>query len=231
MNKLVESADAAIADLKDGMTVMVGGFGLCGNPENLIAAVHRKGVRDLTVISNNCGTTDEGLGILLKARQIRKMVSSYVGENKEFERQYLSGELQVELIPQGTLAERCRAGAAGIGGFYTPTGVGTQVAEGKETRVIGGREYLLELPLRADFALVKAWKADAWGNLLFRRTARNFNQPMCGAARVTIAEVEQVVAVGEIDPDAVHSPSIYVKRLVLGKGYVKPIERRTVRRR
>jgi 3-oxoacid CoA-transferase subunit A len=231
MNKLVESADAAIADLQDGMTVMVGGFGLSGNPENLIAAVHRKGVRDLTVISNNCGTTDEGLGILLKAKQIRKMVSSYVGENKEFERQYLSGELQVELIPQGTLAERCRAGAAGIGGFYTPTGVGTQVAEGKETRVIGGREYLLELPLRADFALVKAWKADAWGNLVFRKTARNFNQPMCGAGRVTIAEVEEVVPVGAIEPDAVHAPSIYVKRLVHGKGYKKPIERRTVRPR
>jgi 3-oxoacid CoA-transferase subunit A len=231
MDKRVSSADAAIQDLPDGATIMVGGFGLCGNPENLIHALHRKAVKDLTVISNNCGTTDQGLGILLQARQIRKMVSSYVGENREFERQFLSGELQVELVPQGTLAERCRAGAAGIGGFYTATGVGTQVAEGKETRVIGGREYLLELPLRADFALVKAWKGDGWGNLVFRRTARNFNEPMCGAARVTVAEVEEVLPVGAIDPDAVHAPSIYVKRLVHGTGYVKPIERRTVRPR
>jgi 3-oxoacid CoA-transferase subunit A len=231
MNKLCASADEAIAELADGMTVMVGGFGLCGNPENLIAALHRKGVRDLTVISNNCGTTELGLGVLLRARQIRKMVSSYVGENKEFERQFLSGELQVELVPQGTLAERCRAGAAGIGGFYTATGVGTQVADGKETRVIDGREYLLELPLRADFALVKAWKADPWGNLVFRRTARNFNQPMCGAGRITVAEVEEIVPVGELDPDAIHVPSIYVKRLVHGKGYEKPIERRTIRPR
>ena len=231
MNKLVSSADEAIEDLKDGMTVMVGGFGLCGNPENLIRALHRKGAKDLTVISNNCGTTDQGLGILLQAKQIRKMVSSYVGENKEFERQFLSGELQVELVPQGTLAERIRAGAAGIGGFYTATGVGTQVAEGKETRVIGGREYLLELPLKADFALVKAWKADKWGNLVFRKTSRNFNAPMCGAATVTVVEVEQIVEVGELEPDSVHVPSIYVNRLVLGKDYVKPIERRTVRPR
>jgi 3-oxoacid CoA-transferase subunit A len=229
MNKLVSSVDEAIADLKDGMTVMVGGFGLCGNPENLIRALHRKGAKDLTVISNNCGTTDQGLGILLQAKQIRKMVSSYVGENKEFERQYLSGELQVELVPQGTLAERIRAGAAGIGGFYTATGVGTQVAEGKETRVIGGREFLLELPLEADFAFVKAWKADKWGNLVFRKTARNFNAPMCGAAAVTVVEVEEIVEVGELDPDAVHVPSIYVQRLVLGSEYAKPIERRTVR--
>jgi 3-oxoacid CoA-transferase subunit A len=231
MKKLVSSADDAIADLKDGMTVMVGGFGLCGNPENLIRALHRKGAKDLTVISNNCGTTDQGLGILLQAKQIRKMISSYVGENKEFERQFLSGELQVELVPQGTLAERVRAGAAGIGGFYTPTGVGTQVAEGKETRVIGGREFLLELPLKADFALVKAWKADEWGNLVFRKTARNFNAPMCGAATITVVEAEEIVEVGGIEPDAVHVPSIYVTRLVLGKDYVKPIERRTVRPR
>jgi 3-oxoacid CoA-transferase subunit A len=231
MNKLVESADAAIAGLEDGMTVMVGGFGLCGNPENLIAAVHRKGVKGLTVVSNNCGTTDKGLGVLLKARQIRKMVSSYVGENKEFERQFLSGELEVELVPQGTLAERIRAAAAGIAGFYTATGVGTQVADGKETRVLGGREVLLELPLRADFALVKAWKGDEWGNLVFRRTARNFNQPMCGAAPVTVAEVEDVLPVGGLDPDAIHVPSIYVKRLVRGVAYEKPIERRTVRPR
>jgi 3-oxoacid CoA-transferase subunit A len=231
MNKVIASADEAVAGVADGMTVMVGGFGLCGNPENLIEALHRKGVKDLTVVSNNCGTTDLGLGILLKARQIRKMVSSYVGENKEFERQFLSGELQVELVPQGTLAERCRAGAAGIGGFYTATGVGTQVAEGKETRVIDGREYLLELPLRADYALVKAWKADPWGNLVFRKTARNFNQPMCGAGRVTIAEVEEVVPVGGLPPDGIHVPGIYVKRVVQGKDYRKPIERRTLRPR
>jgi len=231
MNKLVESADAAIADLADGMTVMVGGFGLCGNPENLLTAVHRKGVKDLTVISNNCGTTDQGLGILLQSKQIRKMVASYVGENKEFERQFLSDELEVQLVPQGTLAERCRAAAAGIAGFYTPTGVGTLVAEGKETRVLGGREVLLELPFQADFALVKAWKADEWGNLVFRKTARNFNEAMCGAGRITVAEVEEVVKVGELDPDAIHVPSIYVKRLVLGRDYVKPIERRTTRPR
>src|SRR5215208_3208906 len=229
MKKLVDSADAAIADLQDGMTVMVGGFGLCGNPENLIAAVHRKGARDLTVISNNCGTTDLGLGILLQAKQLRKMVASYVGENKEFERQFLSGELQVDLVPQGTLAERCRAAAAGIGGFYTPTGVGTLVAEGKETRTIAGREYLLELPLRADFSFVKAWRADTWGNLLFRKTARNFNPVMCGAAKVTIVESEEIVPVGELSPDSIHVPSIYVQRLVQGKDYVKPIERRTIR--
>ncbi|ABS25712.1 CoA transferase subunit A [Anaeromyxobacter sp. Fw109-5] len=231
MNKLVESADAAVADIRDGATVMVGGFGLCGNPENLIAALHRKGVKDLTVISNNCGTTEQGLGILLKARQIRKMVSSYVGENKEFERQYLSGELEVELVPQGTLAERIRAGGAGIGGFYTATGVGTQVAEGKETRVIDGREYLLERPLVADFALVYAWKADTWGNLLYRKTTRQFGPMMATAARITIAEVEHVVQPGEIDPDVVHTPSIYVKRLVRGERYEKWIERRTVRPR
>jgi 3-oxoacid CoA-transferase subunit A len=231
MNKICETADAAIADITDGATLVVGGFGLCGNPENLIAAVHRKAVRQLTVVSNNCGTTDQGLGILLQAHQIRKMVSSYVGENKVFEQQYLSGELEVELVPQGTLAERCRAGAAGIGGFYTPTGVGTQVAEGKETRTFDEREYLLELPIRGDFALIKAWKADGLGNLVFRKTARNFNAPMAGAARITIAEVEEIVPVGALDPDAVHVPSIYVQRLVLGSDYRKPIERRTTRPR
>lgn len=231
MRKICESADAAVADITDGATLVVGGFGLCGNPENLIAAVHRKGIRQLTIVSNNCGTTDQGLGILLQAHQIRKMVSSYVGENKVFEQQYLSGELEVDLVPQGTLAERCRAGAAGIGGFYTPTGVGTQVAEGKETRTFGGREYLLELPVRGDFALIKAWKADELGNLVFRKTARNFNAPMAGAARVTIAEVEEIVPVGGLDPDAVHVPSIYVQRLVLGSDYRKPIERRTTRPR
>jgi 3-oxoacid CoA-transferase subunit A len=231
MNKLYPSADDAIRDIPDGATIMVGGFGLCGNPENLIAALNRKGVRNLTLISNNCGTTDLGLGVLLKARQIRKMVASYVGENKEFERQFLAGELEVELNPQGTLAERIRAGGAGIGGFYTASGVGTQVAQGKETRVIGGREYLLELPLKADFSLVKAWRADAWGNLVFRRTAQNFNPVMCGAAKVTIVEAEEIVPVGHLAPDAIHVPSIYVKRLVRGKDYAKPIERRTTRPR
>jgi 3-oxoacid CoA-transferase subunit A len=231
MNKLYPSADDAIRDIPDGATIMVGGFGLCGNPENLIAALNRKGVRNLTLISNNCGTTDLGLGVLLKARQIRKMVASYVGENKEFERQFLAGELEVELNPQGTLAERIRAGGAGIGGFYTASGVGTEVAQGKETRVIGGREYLLELPLKADFSLVKAWRADAWGNLVFRRTAQNFNPVMCGAAKVTIVEAEEIVPVGQLAPDAIHVPSIYVKRLVRGKDYAKPIERRTTRPR
>jgi 3-oxoacid CoA-transferase subunit A len=231
VKKLEASAEEAIRDIGNGATIMVGGFGLCGNPEHLIEALARKGVRDLVVISNNCGTTDLGLGVLLKSRQIRKMVASYVGENKEFERQCLCGELEVDLIPQGTLAERIRAGAAGIGGFYTPTGVGTVVAEGKETRTIDGREYLLEKPLKADFALVKAWRADTWGNLVFRKTTRNFNSVMCGAAQVTIAEVEEVLPLGAIDPDAVHVPSIYVDRLVHGKGYVKPIERRTTRAR
>lgn len=229
--KLFESADAAVADIADGSTLVVGGFGLCGNPEHLIAALHRKGVKGLTIVSNNCGTTDQGLGVLLAAQQVKKMVSSYVGENKVFERQYLSGELEVELVPQGTLAERCRAGVAGIGGFYTPTGVGTQVAEGKEVRVFNGREYLLELPIRGDFALVKAWKADALGNLVFRKTAHNFNGCMAGAAAVTIAEVEEIVPAGGLDPDAVHVPSIYVQRLVLGTAYQKPIERRTTRPR
>lgn len=231
MNKLCDSADAAVADIPSGATVMVGGFGLCGNPENLIAALNRKGVRDLTIISNNCGTTDLGLGLLLKSQQVRRMVSSYVGENKEFERQFLSGELEVELNPQGTLAERIRAGGAGIGGFYTRTGVGTQVADGKEVRVIDGLDYLLETPLTADFSLVHAWKADTWGNLVFRKTAQNFNSMMCSAAAVCIVEAENVVEVGEIDPDSVHVPSIYVKRLVQATGLEKPIERRTVQPR
>ena len=231
MDKRVESADAAVADIRDGATVLVGGFGLCGNPENLIAALHRRGVKGLTVVSNNCGTTDLGLGPLLQARQIRKIVASYVGENKEFERQYLSGELEVELVPQGTLAERLRAGGAGIGGFYTRTGVGTQVAAGKEVRRLDGKDYLLELPIRGDFALVHAWRADTHGNLVFRATARNFNPQVATAAAVTIAEAEQVVAPGDLDPDQVHLPGIYVKRLVQGAGYQKWIERRTVRPR
>jgi len=229
MRKIVPSAAAALADLPDGATLLVGGFGLCGNPEHLIAALHQRGVKGLTIVSNNCGTTDQGLGVLLKARQVRRMVASYVGENKEFERQYLSGELEVELVPQGTLAERLRAGGAGLGGFYTPTGVGTQVAEGKETRVIGGREYLLELPIRGDVALVHAWKADTHGNLVFRKAARNFNPQVATAAAVTIAEAEHVVPAGQLDPDQIHLPGIYVKRLVQGAGYQKWIERRTVR--
>jgi 3-oxoacid CoA-transferase subunit A len=231
MNKVVSSVDEAIADIRDGAVIMSGGFGLCGNPENLIDALHRKGVKNLTLISNNCGTTELGLGVLLKANQVKRMVSSYVGENKEFERQFLSGELEVELNPQGTLAERIRAGGVGVGGFYTPTAVGTQVAEGKETRTIDGKEYVLEMPLRADFAIVRAWKADSWGNLVFRKTARNFSPLMCMAARCTIVEVENLVEVGQIDGDQIHVPSIFVKRIVKGVGYQKWIERRTVRKR
>src|SRR3954468_5734416 len=195
MNKVVSSAEEAVRDIQDGAVVMSGGFGLCGNPENLIAALHKKGVKGLTIISNNCGTTELGLGVLLKSKQVKKMVASYVGENKEFERQYLAGELDVELNPQGTLAERIRAGGCGIGGFYTPTGVGTKIAEGKEVRTIGGREYVLEMPLQADFALVRAWKADRLGNLVFRKTARNFSPLMCMAAKVTLVEAEHLVEV------------------------------------
>ncbi len=230
MNKLFSSPDDAVKDIKDGATIMSGGFGLCGNPESLISALHRKGVKDLTIISNNCGTTDLGLGILLAANQVKKMVASYVGENKVFEKQFLSGELEVELNPQGTFAERIRAGGVGIGGFYTPTGVGTKIAEGKESRIIDGREYILETPLKADFAIVRAWKADKWGNLVFRKTARNFSPLMCMAAKTTIVEVENLVEVGEIDPDEVHVPSIFVKRIVHGQNYEKWIERRTVRK-
>jgi 3-oxoacid CoA-transferase subunit A len=231
MDKVVGSADEAIRDLQDGAVIMSGGFGLCGNPENLIAAIHRKGVRNLTIISNNCGTTELGLGILLKSKQVKKMVSSYVGENKEFERQYLAGELEVELNPQGTLAERIRAGGCGLGGFYTPTAVGTLVAKGKEVRTIDGKEYVFELPLKADFAIVRAFKGDRWGNLVFRETARNFSPLMCMAAKTTIAEVENLVEVGDLDPDAVHVPSIFVRRVVPGRGYQKWIEKRTVRKR
>jgi len=231
MNKVVPSAVEAIRDIQDGAVIMSGGFGLCGNPENLITALHQKGVKNLTIISNNCGTTDLGLGILLQAGQVRKMISSYVGENKVFEQKFISGELEVELAPQGTLAERIRAGGAGIGGFYTPTAVGTLVAEGKETRVLDGREYVLERPLKADFAIVRAWKGDTWGNLVFRRTTRNFSSLMCTAAKCTIVEVEHLVQVGELDPDAIHVPSIYVKRIFQGSNYQKWIERRTVRPR
>ena len=230
MNKVVANADEAIRDLQDGAVIMSGGFGLCGNPENLINAIHRKGVKNLTIISNNCGTTDKGLGILLQTRQVRKMVSSYVGENKEFERQFLAGELEVELNPQGTLAERIRAGGAGLGGFYTPTGAGTQIAQGKESRVIDGREMIFEKPLKADYAIVRAWKGDRWGNLVFRKTARNFSPMMCTAARITVAEVEHLVEVGELDPDQVHVPSVYVNRIFQGTSFEKPIEKRTVRK-
>jgi len=210
------------------MTVMSGGFGLCGIPEHLIAAMRDSGVKDLTVISNNCGVDDFGLGLLLKTRQIKKMISSYVGENKEFERQFLSGELEVELVPQGTLAERCRAGGAGIPAFFTPAGVGTPVAEGKETRVIDGKEYILEYALKADFSLVKAHTADKMGNLVYRKTTMNFNPMMASAGAITIAEVEQIVENGAIDPDHIHTPSIYVQRVLQGT-FEKRIERRTVR--
>ena len=231
MNKVVASADAAVAEVPDGATVMSGGFGLCGNPENLIAALARKGVKNLTLISNNCGTNDYGLGVLLKARQVRKMVASYVGENKEFERQLLAGEIEVELNPQGTLAERIRAAGCGIGGFFTPTGVGTKIAEGKETRAIDGTDYVFEKPLHADFAIIRAWKADRWGNCVFRETARNFSPLMAMAAKTTIVECEHLVEVGEIDPDEIHTPSIFVQKVLKGPRYEKWIEKRTVRKR
>ena len=231
MNKVVASAAEAVKDIPESCTLMSGGFGLCGNPENLITAIHARGVKGLTIIANNCGTTDLGLGVLLKNKQVKKMVSSYVGENKEFERQFLSGELEVELTPQGTLAERIRAGGAGIGGFFVRTGVGTEVAKGKETRVIDGHEYVLEKPLQADFAIVRAWKADTWGNLIFRKTARNFSPLMCMAAKITIVEAEHIVPVGELDPDQIHVPSVYVKRVVQSVGLNKWVERRTVRKK
>lgn len=229
MDKTFPSADAAVADMTDGITLMSGGFGLCGNPENLIKAIHRKQIRELDLISNNCGIDGVGLGMLLDAGQVRSIVASYVGENKTFERLFLSGKLKVTLVPQGTLAERIRAGGAGIGGFYTPTGYGTPVAEGKEVRQIDGRWYVLEAPLRADFAIVKAWKGDTHGNLVYRRTANNFNQAMATAAKVTIAEVEELVPAGALDPDQIHTPGIYVQRVVRGEHYDKPIEFRTTR--
>jgi 3-oxoacid CoA-transferase subunit A len=230
MNKVVANADEAIRDLQDGATILVGGFGLCGIPENLIAAVVRKGVKNLTTISNNAGVDDFGLGLLLRNRQIRKHIGSYVGENKLLEKMVLSGELELELNPQGTLAERIRAGGAGIAAFFTPTGFGTVIAEGKETRQFDGRGYVMELALRADFAFIKAWKGDRWGNLVYRKTTRNFNPMMATAARVTIAEVEELVEVGQIGPDDVHTPSVYVKRIFQGTNYEKRIEKRTVRR-
>jgi 3-oxoacid CoA-transferase subunit A len=230
MNKVLSSAADAVARIPDGATIMMGGFGLCGIPENLIAALRARGTRDLTVISNNAGVDDFGIGVLLRARQVRKMISTYVGENKEFERQFLTGELDVELVPQGTFAERIRAGGAGIGGFFTPTGYGTLVAEGKETRDIDGTPYVLEKPLHADFAFVKAWKGDRVGNLVYRRTARNFNPVMATAADVTIAEVEQLLEPGEIDPDHVVTPGIFVRHILQGEQYEKRIEKRTTRR-
>jgi len=220
----------ALAGIGHGATLMVGGFGLVGIPENLIIGLRDLGTKDLTVISNNCGVDDWGLGLLLQNHQIKKMISSYVGENKEFERQYLSGELEVELVPQGTLAERCRAGGAGIPAFYTPAGVGTPIAEGRETRLFDGREYLLERALTADFSLVKAWRGDRLGNLQYRMTARNFNPMMAAAGRVTIAEVEEVVEVGGMDPHHVHTPGIYVQRFICCPHQEKRIERRTVRK-
>lgn len=230
MDKRVESAAAAIRDLRDGMTVLMGGFGLCGIPENLIAAIREKGTKDLTIVSNNAGVDDFGIGLLLQSRQVRKMVSTYVGENKLFEQLVLSGELQVELNPQGTLAERLRAGGAGIPAFYTPTGYGTMVAEGKETREFEGRHYVLERALRGDFAFIKAWKGDRWGNLVYRKTARNFNPVMATAADHVIAEVEQLVEAGELPPDHVHTPGIYVNGIFQGAGYSKRIEKRTIRK-
>lgn len=229
MNKMVGSMQEAIADIPDGATLIVGGFGLCGIPQHLIEALRERGTRGLTVVSNNCGVDDWGLGFLLASKQIRKMVSSYVGENKNFEQQYLGGELEVELVPQGTLAERLRAGGAGIPGFYTAAGVGTLVADGKEVRQFDGRSYLLERAIVGDFALVKAWKADRLGNLVFRKTSRNFNPLAAAAGRITIAEAEEVVEPGELDPDSIHTPGIYVQRVVQGGAYDKRIERRTVR--
>jgi 3-oxoacid CoA-transferase subunit A len=230
MDKRIASADAAIANLRDGMTILMGGFGLCGIPENLIAAVRGRGTKDLTVVSNNAGVDDFGIGLLLQNRQVKKMISTYVGENKLFEQLVLSGELQVELNPQGTLAERLRAGGAGIPAFYTPTGYGTMVAEGKETREFDGRHFVLERALRGDFAFIKAWKGDRWGNLVFRKTARNFNPVMATAADYVIAEVEQLVELGHLPPDQVHTPGIYVNAIFEGTNYAKRIEKRTVTR-
>jgi 3-oxoacid CoA-transferase subunit A len=229
IRKVVANADLALDGLTDGMTLMVGGFGLCGIPENLIAALKLRGSRNLTCIANNAGVDGFGLGLLLESRQIRKMISSYVGENDEFECQMLSGELEVELIPQGTLAERCRAAGAGIPAFFTPAGVGTEVAEGKEVRLFHGKPYLMEYAFEADFALVKAWKGDEAGNLIFKGTARNFNPMMAMAGRITVAEVEELVPAGMLDPNAIHVPGIFVHRIFQGAHYEKRIEQRTVR--
>jgi 3-oxoacid CoA-transferase subunit A len=231
MEKICGQADEAIADISSGSTIMLGGFGLCGIPENCIAALIRKGVTNLTCISNNAGIDDFGIGLMLQNKQVKKMIASYVGENAEFERQLLSGELEVELIPQGTLATRCLASGYGLPAFFTPAGVGTEVAEGKEIREFGGKQYLLEHAFEADFALVKAWKGDAMGNLVYKETARNFNPLMAMAGKITIAEVEELVAPGELEPDQIHTPGIYVHRIFLGSNYEKRIEQRTVRQR
>ena len=231
INKKVNSVKEALAGVKSGMTLMLGGFGLCGIPENSIQELVRLGVKDLTCISNNAGVDDFGLGLLLQEKQVKKMISSYVGENDEFERQMLSGELEVELTPQGTLAEKCRAAQAGFPAFFTPAGFGTEVAEGKETREFDGKMYVLESAYKADFAFVKAWKGDAAGNLIFKGTARNFNPSMCGAATITIAEVEELVPVGELNPNQIHTPGIFVQRIFQGAHYEKRIEQRTVRQK
>jgi 3-oxoacid CoA-transferase subunit A len=230
MDKRIASADAAIEKLTDGATILMGGFGLCGIPENLIAAVRRKGSKDLTIVSNNAGVDDFGIGLLLQQRQVKKMISTYVGENKLFEQLVLSGELQVELNPQGTLSERLRTGGAGIPAFYTPTGYGTMVADNKETREFDGRQYVLERAIRGNFAFIKAWKGDRWGNLIYRKTTRNFNPMMATAADFVIAEVEELVDLGQLDPDQVHTPGIYVNAVFQGSNYAKRIERRTTRK-
>ena len=227
MNKLYKNAEDAVFDIADKSTIMLGGFGLCGIPENLIAALVKKGVKDLTCISNNAGVDDFGIGLLLQSRQVKKMISSYVGENSEFERQLLNNELEVDLIPQGTLAERCRAAGAGIPAFYTPAGVGTEVEKGKEIKIFNGKKYLLELAFNSDFAFVKAWKGDALGNLIYKGTARNFNPMMAAAGKITIAEVEELVPVGSLDPNIIHTPSIYVDRIFEGENYEKRIEKIT----
>jgi 3-oxoacid CoA-transferase subunit A len=229
MNKVVQTVDKALVGIEDGMTLMIGGFGLCGIPENSIAQLVKLGVKNLTCISNNAGVDDFGLGLLLQTKQIKKMISSYVGENDEFERQMLSGELEVELIPQGSLAERCRAGGAGIPAFFTPAGYGTEVAEGKEVRVFNGKPHILESALTADFAIVKAWKGDTEGNLIFKATARNFNPMMAMAGKITIAEVEELVPAGTLDPDQIQTPGIFVQRIFQGTHFEKRIEQRTVR--
>lgn len=229
INKVVANAEEAIRDIESGMTLMLGGFGLCGIPENCIHALVEKGINQLTCISNNAGVDDFGIGLMLQKRQVKKMVSSYVGENAEFERQLLSGELEVELIPQGTLATRCMAAGYGMPAIFTPAGVGTEVAIGKEVRNFNGKDYLMEMAFDADFAIVKAWKGDTAGNLIFRSTARNFNPVMAMAGKITIAEVEQLVEIGELDPDQIHTPGIYVHRIFQGKNYEKRIEQRTVR--
>jgi 3-oxoacid CoA-transferase subunit A len=231
MNKVYPDARAALHDVGDGAVILSGGFGLSGNPENCIRELARRKVAGLTIISNNCGTTEKGLGVLLAQGQVKKMISSYVGENKIFEKQFLGGQLEVELNPQGTLAERIRAGGAGIEAFFTPTGFGTKIAEGKETREINGKHCVLETALRGDYAIVKAWKGDAWGNLVYRKTSRNFNPMMAAAGKITIAEVEELVPVGTLDPNAIHTPSIYVQRIFQGVDYDKPIEQRTTRKR